>query len=246
MGAAAHRSLHRWTSMSTGWAGMMMAAEGVSLPTSASTRGGNQIPPCMRPLRAPLRGAPCTGPPRRRCVVGPGWLPVRLPGCSRQPARTVTLWTSTHSEFYSRCVLRAFTPGNGPVTGPVAGRKNAKNAQDADPVKSGTVNVPDLSRFARWANRTSWDLPGTNPRFLEGRKLRVRIHLTRGTNRTLAHSLSLAAGISKNAAAGRTGHMGQLGRHGHMRLLWRKWGKRGGAVTRSPHASLATRPSTCT
>ena len=93
MGVAAHLSLLRWISMSTGWATMPVASEGVSPTMSASPRAGSQIPPPMWPTSHPLRGAPCTGRPPRRCVVGLGWLPVRLPVCSRQPARTVTLRT---------------------------------------------------------------------------------------------------------------------------------------------------------
>jgi hypothetical protein len=221
MGAAAYRSLHRWTSMSTGWAIMPLASEGVSPTMSASTRGGSQIPPSLSPQVLPSQGSPCTGPPPRRCVVGLGWLPARLPGCSRQPLRAVTPRASTHSEFYSRCVLGAFTPGNGPVTGPVAGRKNAKNAPNGDPVKSGTVKCP----VCRAPNRTSWDLPGTDPRFLGAESYGSAFIFSRGQNghkRILYRSLPgyprMQAGEESDTSP----------RHGHTSPNRTKRGKGGG------------------
>jgi hypothetical protein len=85
MGAAALPLLLRWTSMNTGWDPMTRASEGVSLHRSASMQGGKRIPPCMRPPQGPFVRARPYGRPPRRSVVVPVWLPVRLPGCSRQP-----------------------------------------------------------------------------------------------------------------------------------------------------------------
>jgi hypothetical protein len=121
MGAAAYPSLLRSTLTSIALGTMTMAQGAVSLPASASTRAGLRIPPSpSTPRGSSVRARPYGRPPRR-CVVGPVWLPARLPVCSRQASRAVTiLRTRTVNSIHCPCLRYSPTvmcPSQGPLPG---------------------------------------------------------------------------------------------------------------------------------
>jgi hypothetical protein len=165
MRGAAYPSLLRWTLMNIGWGTTTRAHDAASPMRSASTRAGLRIPPSSRSSGSPsVRGRPYGRPPRRSVVV-PVWLPGRLPVCSRQASRAVTiLRTRTVNRIHCPC-LRHSRPVMGPSQGPLPGERMQRmhRGLPARPsVKLGTVKCP----VCRVPNRTSWDLSGTNSRFL--------------------------------------------------------------------------------